>query len=743
MCPSAMPRISALLPALVLMCLLVVPSVASAGTLSREGFVLVYTAAPGEANAVVLDDEGTEGYRVLISDPGHLDTVSLPSGCVAAGASVRCDPMNGVTVRLGDGDDTVTSPSATMIYGVTVVGGDGDDTLSGGGPRSRTFDGGPGTDHVSYASRGFGLSIRPDLGQVVTRYSGPYFQDTLSGVERYTGTDFGDTFHGAPGATWIDAGDGPDEVYVTDGAGDDVVDCGPGVDRAFGDDADAFGACENLTRPMDVPPVIPAPSPGVWTSYISPPTGPGAMPRAYVAPTAVALTRTPTLVLSDANMGSSSVGFLAEPTVEDGALVAHVQGPDGATVALRWTVTPWRGGETVALDPATGQIPKGKEVEMDADSRSSKSGGVDQNRPGAWVDNSVLVRAPLPPALRARLARDGHFRLGVELTATAVSGQTAAGSAKLVGASLPAPPAVGGGRVYKGDFGKQRVAGTSRGDTLAGKSGDDLLRGLGGNDHLDGGTGNDRLEGGPGTDWSDGFDGDDMHFGGAGDDYLVESRFGDDILDGGAGDDVLDGGRGNDTLKGGAGDDVIWGGSGPDKIDCGEGEDIAFINFEYERRSITGCEHVLLEGYVPTRDCKASDDRATDNAELLLGTEGHDACRGRGGDDDLEGRGGNDRLNGDGGHDRIFGRKGDDQLRGGAGNDELEGGRGKDLLDGGPGRDQLNGGLDNDRLWGGSGADTIIARGGGRDTIDCGIGRDTVYVDSGDRWTNCEIVRRK
>jgi Ca2+-binding RTX toxin-like protein len=63
-------------------------------------------------------------------------------------------------------------------------------------------------------------------------------------------------------------------------------------------------------------------------------------------------------------------------------------------------------------------------------------------------------------------------------------------------------------------------------------------------------------------------------------------------------------------------------------------------------------------------------------------------------------------------------------LRGLAGNDLLDGGRGADRLDGG------------------SGNDTLAARDGTRDTVACGPGRDKATVDSLDRVSGCETVRR-
>ncbi|MBA3746618.1 MAG: hypothetical protein H0W96_03885 [Solirubrobacterales bacterium] len=295
------------------------------------------------------------------------------------------------------------------------------------------------------------------------------------------------------------------------------------------------------------------------------------------------------------------------------------------------------------------------------------------------------------------------------------------------------------GKERSGGFGGQIVRGTNAGDLLRGDSGNDELFGRAGTDKLLGGTGNDRLHGGLGRDLLDGDDGDDVLLGGPGDDQLVEARFGLDTLDGGDGNDWIDGARGVDRLRGGSGDDVLVGGPAHDFFDCGPGDDIALLNLQSERPDTRNCETILDEPDFVIVPCR---DGGSDGPETLLGTDGPDTCEGGAGNDDVEGAGGDDRLFGGPGNDRIFGRFGDDLLVGNGGDDEIEGGRGEDMIQGGFGDDRLNGGFGRDRIDGGPGDDEIIARGGSSDRINCGPGTDVAYVDSSDRTSRCESVRR-
>ncbi|MCV0426531.1 MAG: hypothetical protein K5905_13765, partial [Roseibium sp.] len=156
---------------------------------------------------------------------------------------------------------------------------------------------------------------------------------------------------------------------------------------------------------------------------------------------------------------------------------------------------------------------------------------------------------------------------------------------------------------------------------------------------------------------------------------------------------------------------------------------------------------------------------ASNDADVLTGTEaadyfdggngndifdshaGHDALLGGGGNDTLNAGGGNDYLVGGAGDDTLIGdadpggtyQYGADYLVGGSGNDVLKGMSGGDVLLGGAGNDRLEGGHSNDRyiFHVGDGQDTLLEA-SGSDTIAFAQGLDIdnlqMYYAHGDQW---------
>ncbi|WP_458371007.1 peroxidase family protein [Pseudomonas fluorescens] len=108
----------------------------------------------------------------------------------------------------------------------------------------------------------------------------------------------------------------------------------------------------------------------------------------------------------------------------------------------------------------------------------------------------------------------------------------------------------------------------------------------------------------------------------------------------------------------------------------------------------TGAEHIVLGG--------------TDNADILISSEGDDTVWGDGGNDRIDGGDGNDQLRGGAGDDIITDTGGDDNLQGGDGNDVLHGGNGVNLIIGGFGNDFIITGEDASEAIGGQGNDFIL-----------------------------------
>jgi len=165
------------------------------------------------------------------------------------------------------------------------------------------------------------------------------------------------------------------------------------------------------------------------------------------------------------------------------------------------------------------------------------------------------------------------------------------------------------------------LVGSEAGDRLDGAGGDDRLEGRGGDDSLQGGTSTDLVIGGDGVDVAtylpnqgplvvtldgvanDGNQGNELRgiapeadnvqtegvSGGASNDVLVGDA-GPNRLDGGAGDDTLRGGGDRDIITGGPGIDSLLGEAGPDLLDandgvrdqvsCGAGLDAVFLDLK-------------------------------------------------------------------------------------------------------------------------------------------------------------------
>ena len=107
-------------------------------------------------------------------------------------------------------------------------------------------------------------------------------------------------------------------------------------------------------------------------------------------------------------------------------------------------------------------------------------------------------------------------------------------------------------------------------------------------------------------------------------------------------------------------------------------------------------------------------------------------------------RAGHDTVSGGGAADTIYGQEGNDVLLGDAGNDSLWGGGLTDTILGGPGRDTIRGEWGADVVDAGSGNDVVLmdTDDGDIDSVDCGAGFDRAVLRPGDRYVNCERVRR-
>lgn len=134
------------------------PTAAHAASVSVVGGQLVYEAAPGEVNTVVLETEHPvsptgepTSTGVFLSQAGTIP-LAVGTGCWAVPGGAGCDvAFESVAIlRLGDRNDSASDNRYPVTSGVDIYGGAGNDTMSasmvdGGNPR---FDGGGGNDTI-------------------------------------------------------------------------------------------------------------------------------------------------------------------------------------------------------------------------------------------------------------------------------------------------------------------------------------------------------------------------------------------------------------------------------------------------------------------------------------------------------------------------------------------------------------------------------------------------------------------
>jgi hypothetical protein len=209
---------------------------------------VVFTAAPGERNQIVVARDG--GGGVVLRDGGAV--VQTGPGCTAIDAhTVRCGAPD-VAIDAGDRDDSVTIPSVppsdvalgppqphrSLRVGVRtdseVHGGDGDDSLTGwgrlaGGPGADTLTGGP-------------------AGDVLLGGTGDDVLRAGAGADQLIGDGDGE-FKASPdpggGDDTIDGGDGQDLVLYIGRRAGVRVDLAAGT-AGRGDERDRLSSIEDV-----------------------------------------------------------------------------------------------------------------------------------------------------------------------------------------------------------------------------------------------------------------------------------------------------------------------------------------------------------------------------------------------------------------------------------------------------------------------------------------------------------------
>jgi hypothetical protein len=272
------------------------PSSALAGSATFDGETFTYTAAQGEANALIVDvsDDcgGLEAPCFSFSDSWY--TIAPPDGCTSTFFGIRCPIPGKVRLSTGDGVDIIRDwNGASTIYagsgadlvqahdgddalygdagGDTLIGGLGDDVESGGQgndtldsyPGGISIDGeimesdsfgsdiligGEGEDTASYGIRTDALTISLDgvandgadgegdsIGTDVETVEGAEGDDTLLGNDSANvliGKHGDDVIGGSGGDDTLDGGGGSD--LMSGNAGSDTVSGGGQDDTLAG-----------------------------------------------------------------------------------------------------------------------------------------------------------------------------------------------------------------------------------------------------------------------------------------------------------------------------------------------------------------------------------------------------------------------------------------------------------------------------------------------------------------------------
>ncbi|MFN3825307.1 MAG: hypothetical protein ACK4RN_15110 [Pseudorhodobacter sp.] len=364
----------------------------------------------------------------------------------------------------------------------------------------RSYEGGAGTDRISYAAAPVGAVIDLD---VQSRNAGAAAGHVLRSIEIIEGSAFNDHIAGDATANTLTGGAGNDSLegrggndWITPGPGNDTVDGGAGTDMvSFADLPQGVrvslrtglaesGADTNLLRGIEN------------------------------------ITGTGYGDLIEGDDGANLIRGLGgddwitatggADTIDGGGgrdMVSYVNSPDPVTVNLgtgRGQRGYAEGDVYVSIERITGSIFPDLFYGSPGDDEFRGLGGYD------WFVGSA-----------GRDSYDGGTGRDTVAYSSAPGG---------VVASLLTRTGTGGQAAGDSYVNIQNLTGSSHADVLAGDEDRNILRGLGGDDFIFGHGGNDTIDGG------------------AGRDYLF----------GGAGNDRLTGGPGNDTIDGGPGWDYAF-----------------------------------------------------------------------------------------------------------------------------------------------------------------------------------------
>jgi hypothetical protein len=230
-------------------------AVPAAGTVEISGGTLIFTAAPGDANAVTVADDKS-GHIAILETPPDPNPITSPDCRQDGPYEVDCDArfVTRVVLHLGDRDDSVFTdipwwmPSAAY----TVYAGPGDDYVGGnGGGYADTLYGQRGDDRLVGYSGHDRLVGGPGNDELVGK-AGDDVVRAGRGADELRGGGGSDTMFGGAGADRLVAGEGVDTLAGGAGADRffsrnytlDFLYGGPGTDSAVHDPEDVLAGIE-------------------------------------------------------------------------------------------------------------------------------------------------------------------------------------------------------------------------------------------------------------------------------------------------------------------------------------------------------------------------------------------------------------------------------------------------------------------------------------------------------------------
>jgi Ca2+-binding RTX toxin-like protein len=734
----------------------------NAGALGTDTLTNIENITGGAFNDTLM---GTAANNVLDGGAG-IDTASYAnatSDLTITFTSSTAANVTGATV----GTDTLNAIEA-------VTAGSGNDTFTdNSGLGAKTFDGGAGTDTISYAAQTFGVTMSVNADGSLSDG-----RNTLINIENITGGSGGDTLIGTTANNILNGGGGSDTAsYINattgitvalDASGNATVNAG-----AFG--TDTLISIENVTG-------------GSGNDTFSG----NALNNRFDGGLGI-----------DAVSYASTVAAIIMTTNFDGSVSVNGVGIGTDTLVAIENVTTGAGNDSMVTTAANNVLDGGAGVDSISYAglggplgtpgivtSSDASGNLIVNAGTLGIDtlinvenitgsgfNDILMGTATNNVLDGGAGTDtvSYANTSSDLTVTFGT----ASSATVTGAgtdSLLSVENVTGGagndtfktiatgfKVLDGgagsdtaDYGNRTAAVTmvANADGSVTANGTDTLIGFenfiggSGNDTLISTAANNTLNGGLGIDTASfvtSTAGIFVELDANGNSTVYTPTLGVDTLisieniTGGSGDDnfwgntqanIIDGGAGNDILVGGAGADRVFGGDGGDVIseltttsidndylDGGNGADIIYSNFG---------DDTVYGG------------TDTANNYLNLG-DGNDLAYGAAGTDVVLGGNGNDNISGQSGDDYLYGDAGDDTIYGGAGVDLIGGGDGNDSMYGGADTDKIVAETGNDSLYGGDGDDELLGQAGldglyggiGNDYLDGGEGADNLYGGDG------------